>query len=84
MKEPLRCVQAFCSTPESEAAGLSSVAKQGDKGGFRGVGLSLINYYAKKKKKARLIYMECLVPAGLQLSLGERKAKNTFAHVSSL
>lgn len=50
------------------------------------MGLSLINYYAKKKptkttKKARLIYMECLVPAGLQLSLGERKAKNTFAHV---
>lgn len=35
----------------------------------------------KQKKKARLIYMECLVPAGLQLSLGKRKAKPTFAHL---
>lgn len=25
--------------------------------------------------------MECLVPAGLQLSLGKRKAKPTFAHL---
>lgn len=44
-------------------------------------GLSLSNYYAKTKKKARLIYMECLVPAGLLLSLGKRKAKPTFAHL---
>lgn len=35
----------------------------------------------KQKKKARLISMECLVPAGLQLSLGKRKAKPTFAHL---
>lgn len=45
------------------------------------MGISLINFYAKtkkthkKKKKARLIYMECLVPAGKQLSLGKGKLK---------
>lgn len=61
------------------------VAKQVDKGGFSGVGLSLIKLLCKKKKKKKLaLFMECLVPAGLQLSLGERKAKNTFAHVSYL
>lgn len=60
------------------------MAKQAAEGGLRGVGLSLINYYAKTKKKARLIYMECLVPAGLRFSLGEGKAKTTFAHVRCL
>lgn len=57
------------------------MAKQVGTGGVTGGGLSLINYYAKTKKKARLIYVECLVPAGLQLSLGKRKAKPTFAHL---
>lgn len=81
MKKTLRLIQAFFQTPESEEAGLSLVAKQVDEGGFGGMGLSLINYYAKKTK-ARLICMECLVPAGQWLSLGERKAQNTFAQVT--
>lgn len=81
VREPLGCVQGFCWTPGPGGAGLSSVAKQVGTGGVAGGGLSLINYYAKTTKKARLIYVECLVPAGLQLSLGKRKAKPTFAHL---
>lgn len=81
VRGPLGCVQGFFWTPGAGGAGLSSVAKPGGTGGVTGGGLSLSNFYAKTKKKARLIYMECLVLVGLQLSLGKRKAKPTFAHL---
>lgn len=56
VKKTLRLIQAFFQTPESEEAGLSLVAKQVDEGGFGGMGLSLINYYAKKNKSAPYLY----------------------------
>lgn len=57
VKKTLRLVQGFFQTPESEEAGLSSVAKQVDEGELGGMGLSLINYYAKNKSAPYLYGM---------------------------
>lgn len=53
--------------------GAKQVAKERVQVGW---GLSLINYYAKTNKQtnAGLISVECLVPVGLHLAGGERKA----------
>lgn len=71
---PLESAQAFWLSLESQEAVLSSVAKQMDRVHWGG---NITVKLLCKKKKACLIYTECLVPAGLELSLGGRKAKNS-------
>lgn len=73
VREPLGCVQGFCWTPGPGGAGLSSVAKQVGTGGVTGGGLSLINYYAKTKKKLALFMWNVWSLLGYSYPLGKGK-----------
>lgn len=88
LKEPLRCVTSsllhsrVCRSSRSQLGG-----KAGDRGGFHGVGISLINFYAKKKthkKKSSPYLYGMFGPCWETVISWERKAKTTFAHVSYL